>query len=252
MAAHREAVPMSTPVIDHYEKLLGPVYCWMVGDLEAATEQADAELTAIGLPVECSGLAVDLGAGFGLHALPLARRGYRVVAVDSYGPLLRELEIRAGSLPVRTVTADLLDFGFQAVQPFDVILCMGDTLTHLPGIASVESLFTTVAAALSPGGIFAATFRDYASTTLRGDDRFILVRADEQRILTCLLEYSDLTVLVNDVLHERVGGIWNLRVSSYPKLRLAPESVARSLAARGLVVRLEVGMRGLVRVVAQR
>ena len=162
------------------------------------------------------------------------------------------LEIRASFLPVRTVVADVLDFRSHVAQPADVILCMGDTLTHLPDIASVESLFTAVAASLSPGGVFAATFRDYASTTLQGSDRFILVRADEQRILTCFLEYSDKTVHVHDVLHDRIGGMWKQRVSSYPKLRLALESVARSLAARGLVVRREAGLGGMVRVVAQR
>jgi 2-polyprenyl-3-methyl-5-hydroxy-6-metoxy-1,4-benzoquinol methylase len=55
----------------------------MVGDLEAASARADAELDAIGLPAMASGTAVDLGAGFGVHSLPLARRGYRVTAIDT-------------------------------------------------------------------------------------------------------------------------------------------------------------------------
>jgi hypothetical protein len=44
------------------------------------------------------------------------------------------------------------------------------------------------------GGLFAATFRDYVSAPLQGDARFILVRSDHERLLTCFLEYADTTV----------------------------------------------------------
>ena len=132
--------PVTNPVLDHYENLLGPVYSWMVGDIEAATVRADAELDGMGLPSRADGFAVDLGAGFGMHSLPLARRGYQVMAVDSYEPLLNELEARAGSLAIRTVNADLLEFSAHVAQPATVILCMGDTLTHLPDAASVKGL----------------------------------------------------------------------------------------------------------------
>lgn len=242
---------MTGPVSDHYERLLGPVYSWMVGDVEAATARADAELEAIGLPSNAAGAAIDLGAGFGMHSLPLARRGYKVIAVDSYEPLLQELRSRAGSLAVRTVNADLLDFRTYVAQPADVILCMGDTLTHLADATSLESLFAAVAAALVPGGLFVATFRDYVSMPLQGDGRFILVRGDENRILTCFLEYSDKTVRVHDVLHERAAANWQLRLSSYPKLRLAPEWVVKVLASHGFSVRREAGLGGMVRVVGR-
>jgi 2-polyprenyl-3-methyl-5-hydroxy-6-metoxy-1,4-benzoquinol methylase len=185
-----------------------------------------------------------------MHSLPLARRGYKVIAIDTYAPLLQELRSRAGSLAIDTINADLLDLRSHVSGPADVILCMGDTLTHLPDAASVDSLFASVAAALSPGGLFVATFRDYVSTPLQGDERFILVRSDEHRILTCFLEYSDKTVLVHDVLHERVAAKWQLRLSSYSKLRLAPESVVKALTSHGFSVRREAGLGGMVRVVA--
>jgi len=57
-----DAVAVTVPVSDHYERLLGPIYSWMVGDLEAASVRAEAELDAIGLPAMANGTAVDLGA----------------------------------------------------------------------------------------------------------------------------------------------------------------------------------------------
>jgi 2-polyprenyl-3-methyl-5-hydroxy-6-metoxy-1,4-benzoquinol methylase len=246
-----ELTPMTLTVADHYEKHLGPIYTWMVGDVDAAISRSDAELDALPLPPTTGGTAVDLGAGFGLHSLPLARRGFSVVAIDSYEPLLKELVSRKGALPIRTVNADLLAFRAHTPKPIDVIVCMGDTLTHLPNHSSVELLFRDVAASLRPGGLFAATFRDYVSSPLQGDARFILVRGDEERVLTCFLEYADTSVTVHDLLHQREGGSWRLRASSYPKLRLSPEWVVEQLSCLGLTTRRDAGPGGMIRITAR-
>lgn len=235
---------------EHYAQHLGAVYSWMVGDLEAASDRATAELDALGLPTEAHGEAVDLGAGFGLHAVPLARRGYSVTAIDSCQTLVGELQGRAAGMSVNAVADDILDFRKYVSKPVEVILCMGDTLTHVPERDSVEHLFADVAVSLTEGGLFVATFRDYVSAPLQGDRRFIPVRSDENRILTCFLEYGEQTVTVHDLLHERVNGQWQQRVSSYRKLRLQPEWVAAKLAERGLKVRTGAGPAGMTRVAA--
>jgi hypothetical protein len=108
-----------------------------------------------------------------------------------------------------------------------------------------------VASALQANGHFIVTFRDY-STALTAGQRFIPVRSDENRILTCFLEYSDTHVTVHDVLHEREASKWKMRVSSYQKLRLAPAWLVHILESFGFRVRRESGMAGMVRLVAQR
>jgi SAM-dependent methyltransferase len=236
----------------HYETLLGPVYTWMVGDLEAAFARSRLELDDLRLPTPGGGVAVDLGAGFGLHSLPLAERGYTVTAIDTYKPLLDELRLRSAGLPIKTIVGDLLAFKTYVQPQVDVILCMGDTLTHLPNFSAVDGLLDSAGSSLRPGGVFAATFRDYASKTLQGDDRFIPVRGDEHRILTCFLEYGDDRVTVHDLIHEKEQGHWRQRVSSYCKLRLPPQRVAERLTKLGLVTRLDTGMGGMTRVVGVR
>lgn len=242
---------MVNTVDDHYAGVLGPIYTWMVGDLDAAFSRSDAELDGLPLPLQAGGTAVDLGAGFGLHAIPLARRGFSVLAIDTYDPLLKQLEAGKGPLPIRTVNVNLLAFRAQVAVPVDVIVCMGDTLTHLPDGSSVESLFADVAASLNSGGLFITTFRDYVSAPLHGDARFILVRGDEERMLTCFLEYGESTVIVHDLLHQREGESWRLRVSSYPKLRLSPQWVVERLRALGLVVLRDMLPGGMTRVTAR-
>jgi 2-polyprenyl-3-methyl-5-hydroxy-6-metoxy-1,4-benzoquinol methylase len=242
---------MATAVNQHYARHLGPIYTWMVGDIDAAFARSDGELAGLSFPSKTGGTAVDLGAGFGLHAIPLARRGFSVVAIDSYEPLLQELSARAGSLPIRTVNTDLLGFRACINAPVDVIVCMGDTLTHLPDHSAVTTLFENVAASLDRGGLFVATFRDYESAPLQGDARFILVRSDEEKMLTCFLEYGDTTVTVHDLLHRREGKSWRLSVGSYPKLRLAPQWVVEQLTSAGLSVLRDTLPGGMTRIVAQ-
>ena len=241
-----------TTVQQHYATHLGPVYSWMVGDIDAALAKSAAELESLQLPKRPGGAALDLGAGFGLHALPLAQRGYAVTAIDSCQPLLDELKARARGLPIKTIDADIAAFGAHVTQPLDVVVCMGDTLTHLPDLASVAALFAEVAAALSKGGMFVATFRDYVSAPLAAERRFIAVRSDEERILTCFLEYGKEHVTVYDLLHERDGSRWQQRLSSYPKLRLAPQWVLAKLAGLGFTVRRDIGAGGMVRIAATR
>jgi 2-polyprenyl-3-methyl-5-hydroxy-6-metoxy-1,4-benzoquinol methylase len=241
-----------TAVLDHYEKHLGPIYLWMVGGFEAALARGAAELDALHAAKRLGGTAVDLGAGIGAHALEMAKRGYSVTAIDTCQALLDGLELRAGALPVHAVKADLLAFRSIVPGPIDVLLCMGDTLTHLSDRSAVDELLTSAAAALSEDGVFLATFRDYVSVPLHGADRFILVRAEEEQVLTCFLEYSQATVTVYDVLHRREAGHWHLRVSSYPKLRLAPEWVVEQLQSHGLIVHRDSAPGGMVRIVARR
>lgn len=240
-----------TTVQEHYDRHLGPVYTWMAGGFESALARGAAELDAIGVPPRGEGVAVDLGAGFGMHAVELARRGYRVIAVDTCAALLDQLRARAAGLSVDIVHDDLVAFARHLPGKADLVLCMGDTLTHLPGEASVESLVGAAAESLAPGARFVVSFRDY-SAALAGVHRFIPVRSDEQRILTCFLEYGETRVTVHDILHERDGSQWKLSVGSYEKLRLAPERLAALIEARGLAVVQEAGMSGMVRFIATR
>jgi 2-polyprenyl-3-methyl-5-hydroxy-6-metoxy-1,4-benzoquinol methylase len=221
----------------------------MLGDLDAAFARSAREIDDL-LPPVGRGTALDLGAGLGLHTVPLAKRGFQVIAIDSCQVLLDELQSRGGSLPIAIHNADLLEFRRFLTGQVQVIVCMGDTLTHLPSQSGVESLLAGVAASVARDGVFATTFRDYATSELKGAQRFILVRADDDRIMTCFLEYGAHQVTVHDLLHEKESGRWRQTVSSYPKLRLAPEWVMSKLSEFGFSVQRDATPGGMVRIVA--
>lgn len=234
----------------HYENLLAPVYTWMVGGAAAAFETGAADLAEF-LPLP--GVALDLGCGFGMHAIPLARAGWAVTAMDSSPLLIEELRQHARGLPIRAVVGDLLGFAAQmksGPQP-QLIVCMGDTLTHLPDRHALDALARSVSAALAPGGRFVATFRDYTRLP-EGTQRFIPVRADATRILTCFLEARQDQVEVTDLLYTLVDDHWKFSASAYRKLRLEPTALRQVFRDAGLEADLGPGPRGMVRLVAVR
>jgi SAM-dependent methyltransferase len=242
-------------VTDHYTTLLAPIYLWMAGGAESALAQGEAELSALKIGCSRGAPATDLGAGFGMHAIPLARLGYAVTAIDSSSLLLAQLR-QLGGDTIQLVKADLLDFqehlsAPQALVPQALILCMGDTLTHLQTFDEVARLCSGVAAALAPGGRFITTFRDYTHP-VSGEARFIPVRSDADRIHTCFLEAEAQRILVHDIVHERQGETWSMKVSRYSKLRLDPAAVERKLGESGLTVARDAGPRGMVRITASR
>jgi len=239
-----------TTVQEHYDEHLGPVYAWMVGGTEAAIERGAAELDAIGANPSKGGVAVDLGAGFGMHSIPLARRGFDVVALDSSAVMLGELSRQASGLTIRAICDDLLSFPQHLSTKAELVLCMGDTVTHLPDEEYAERLMATVRESLAVDGRFVITLRDY-SAPLTGDGRFIPVRSDENRIFVCFLEYSDTRVRVNDILHQRDGSQWKMTVSSYDKLRIRPKWLDDLFRRSGFAVTRDADASGMLRFVAR-
>lgn len=240
---------MST-VLQHYATHLAPVYLWMAGGFERAAEMGRSDIQALGVPVAAGTKVLDLGAGFGMHAVPLAQAGCAVTAVDSSALLLQELARHSQGLSINIVEGDLLDCRRHVEAPQPLVLCMGDTLTHIQSHADVAHLFDEVSRTLAPDGVFALTFRNYM-TPASGVGRFILVRSDDTRIHTCFLEEGPTHMEVHDVLHERIGDTWRMEVSSYKKLRLDPEWVLGALRKAGLTPQATPGPRGMVQVVAR-
>jgi SAM-dependent methyltransferase len=229
---------------------LAPVYSWILGNFESAYHANVEMLGGLGLSPEHGELAVDLGCGPGCQSLPLAELGYRVVAIDFCQELLDELTERSGDLAIKAVCADLGEFQKYIDEPPGLIVCMGDTLVHLPDEAAVEAVIDRITSALKPGGTFVYSIRDYVTVEPAGAERFVPVRADDEQIFTCFLDYRDSIVHVHDVLYRKEDGDWTMHVSDYLKLRLDTAAINLHLQANGLVISQQMTVRGMIYVVA--
>ena len=214
---------------EHYERLLAQHYTWMRGDFDTEVGEYRKVLEGLGLSTGWDGKALDLGAGSGIHTVALADLGFRVVSLDSSEALLRELRERTSGREVRTMLDDMRNAeAYAAEGPFEVAVCMGDTLSHLESFDEVSALVGDVYGVLEEGGKLILEFRDYTAE-LRGVDRAIPVRLDEDRIMVTFLEYEPLHVNVHDVVFLKRAGGWSSQKSAYKKLRVGTERVVESL-----------------------
>jgi len=251
-AALAEVSAMSN-IATHYDAHLAEHYSWLFGGLperakenRALFEQLFSSTAQSCAAEEHARSALDVGAGSGFQSIPLAQMGFRVTAVDLSEKLLDELRRHTGDLPIETIKADILACIVEMkTQSFDVCVCMGDTITHLQSFGDVQRLLREVHRVLAPGGRFVVALRDFTEE-LRNDARFIPVRADERTIFTCFLEYEGDHVRVYDVIHQKHDATWEMRVSSYKKLRIAPDWLEKRATDAGFEVRSSAVVHGMV------
>jgi SAM-dependent methyltransferase len=223
-------------VREHYDQLLGPVYSWIVGDLDNARRQNAALFAKLGLQAVAGDKAFDLGCGPGSQSLPLAEMGYVVTAVDFCQELLDELGHSTQELPVTPLFADIMRFAEFVDDPLALIVCMGDTLVHLPDRSAVESLVESAALCLRDEGSLVLSLRDYSAPGPEGAARFIPIRSTDDRIFTCFLDYEECVVNVHDIMHTLRDGKWTMQVSGYRKLRVDVAWLSTVLARNGLAL----------------
>jgi len=245
------AVMKTMTAREHYDNHLAHFYSWMLGDFK---EKQNIQLDFFNrnnIKPATSNVAIDLGAGNGLQSISLAQLGFTVVAVDFSKQLLDELIARKQDLPIGIVVDDVMDFIRTCDQVVSVIVCMGDTITHLESIYHVEQLLEKISDHLEPDGKVIISFRELIGEQ-KNDDRFIPVRSDEKRILTCFLEYFPNHVMVHDILYELQSGKWTLKVSSYPKLRLSEAFITKTLERNKIRTLTTERISGMIYLVGQK
>ncbi|WP_027183920.1 class I SAM-dependent methyltransferase [Desulfovibrio inopinatus] len=236
-------------VSEHYKSVLAAHYSWMMGGLEMGIRHNEAFFRQHGLTGPVGSRAVDLGCGSGFQALALACLGYNVIGVDTSETLLEEMQAHARHLTVTAKQHDLTRFREVCPDPASLIVCMGDTLTHLPTLESVDTLFADIMKTLEPHGRMVLTFRNQKEP-LTGLDRIIPVRSDASTLFTCFLEYEAERIRVTDVIYTREDQAWAIHKGFYYKLRLDLDLVTDKATSAGFEITEKSVTNGLVCIIA--
>lgn len=130
--------------------------------LTPGATQAEAQFVMESLGVEPGGQILDIGCGYGRHAMELAARGYHVVGLDSSLPLLLRGadEAQRRGLTINFIHGDMRDLNFDS--QFDGAYCLFSTFGYFDDETNKKTA-QHIARALRPGArcVFEVLNRDY-------------------------------------------------------------------------------------------
>ena len=238
-------------VKQHYDSHLGFFYSWMLGDFESHKNKFIEFCTSQQILPQYTGAALDLGAGNGIQSVALAKIGFSVTAIDFNEHLLTEIAGYKKTLPIEIINDDLQNVLYYKDKNPELIVCCGDTISHLDSESDISQTLSHIYQTLIPSGKIILSFRDY-SQELSDTNRFIPVKSDPQRILTCFIEYFERKVRVTDLLYEKESGVWIFKKSSYFKVRVTGEMISDLLTINGFNIIYNDIINGMVTLVGQK
>jgi SAM-dependent methyltransferase len=106
---------------------------------------------------------LDVSAGIGTQALPLAEMGYQVTARDLSPGAIRRLsrEASARRLKIDAAPCDMRSISGSVEGPFDVIISFDNCIPHLQNDEEIADSLGQFRQILNPGGSLLLSVRDY-------------------------------------------------------------------------------------------
>ena len=156
---------MAETVSGFYSDLAG-VFHLIFADWEASMARQAAVLGPL-LERECgpapSTRVLDCACGIGTQALGLALRGFRVTGSDISSAAIERARLEAARRGVDCplYVADMRDLGAVPESGFDAVIAMDNALPHLASEEELAQAAGAIRGKLRPGGMFAASIRDY-------------------------------------------------------------------------------------------
>jgi hypothetical protein len=216
-------------VCEHYENHLARYYAWISGGVDVKIEENRKFFADV----------------------PLAQLGFRVVAMDLSAKMLAQLRKTAKDLPIETICDDLTNFANYESDNIELVVCMGDTLTHLDALKKVQALLDMVFSSLETGGRLILSFRNLTQELVELD-RFIPVKSNETTIFTCFLEFEEDIVKVHDIIYEKNNDQWVLKKSVFQKLRISPNWTQKYLQEIGYAIEFYDEQKGSIFIIARK
>jgi len=135
--------------------------------LEAEIPFVEARLSELEMPVDQKSSILDAACGTGMHAIELARHGYRAAGADLSPGMVEKARVNAAETGVAAVFKaagfmQLKDaFSGDASFPFDALICLGNSLPHLISENDIRNALVDFNNCLRPGGLLILQNRNF-------------------------------------------------------------------------------------------
>ncbi len=249
-----EEVPLYDALSDDYDRFVNweNRLAYEMPFIERILREADARRV------------IDAACGTGMHAIELARRGYKVVGADLSASMierarenastLRQAQDSAAGVEARFVVAgfgelaeklalnssiSLRTSGVEGVSgQFDAVLCLGNSLPHVPSAGDLGDALADFAAVLRPGGLLLVQNRNFEAVLARRE-RFMGPEAhregDREWLFVRFYDFNpDGMITFNMVVLRRdAEGKWLQQVEATELRPLTHSELITSLTAAG-------------------
>lgn len=141
-------------------------YDLVYADWESSMQRhGDAIATMIGAIQSRQARILDVSAGIGTQALPLASLGYDVVARDlSPGAIARlQREAQSRGLAIDAAPCDMRAVSGSVDGQFDAIISFDNSIPHLLTDREIVDTFQSLTTLLRPQGVLLISVRDYST-----------------------------------------------------------------------------------------
>lgn len=184
---------------------------------------------------------LDAACGTGQHALALAAHGYKAAGADLSPAMIERARQNAAErrLPVRFDVAGFGELGetFRR-DSFDLLLCLGNSLPHIPDQKGLALALTDFASVLKPGGLLLLQNRNYDQVLKQqvrwmepqgareGENEWLFLRFYDFR--------NDGTIDFNILrLRRKIGAAWQQQVTQTRLLPLSQAELQEALMTAG-------------------
>lgn len=191
---------------------------------------------------------IDVGTGSARHAIEFAAVGMSVDAVDPDDSMLAQAEANVAAAAERIAEAGgelrLTRGGFgelaaRGLGPADALICTGNALPHVDGLAGLRVTLADFSAVMRPGGVLVLHLLNHTkllAEKVRAITPVVRETADGTRVFLRLIDYPesgeylgfDFVTLTRDA-----DGVWDLASRMSPHTALPFELLAAELETAG-------------------
>lgn len=234
---------MSTAAYDDFSQDYDRFVDWQAR-LEAEMPFILANLREIEGTSPQTARVLDTACGSGMHAIELAKQGYAACGSDASPGMLAKARENARAARVKVTFLESAfgslarDFHAEPEFPFDLILCLGNSLPHLLTLKQIQAALWDFANCLQPGGGVIIQNRNF-DAIMDKKERWMEPQnrreGSEEWVFLRFYDFDHDGLITFNIarLHRRGKGGWQQRLSTTRLYPLKQETLAGLLEDSG-------------------